>query len=232
MNRQKLTKFAVFDIDGTFFRSSLLIEYNKALMAEGIIPKKAVKYLLPEYYAWRDRKGHYNDYLNKVVEMHAAEIKGKRASDAKKVANKVFNYHKDRVYRFSRDELKRLQKTHYTIAISGSPTEMVSLFAKYYKFDEYFATVYEINKQGNYTGALADRRTIGMKGSILEEVIDTRNLTKKGSWGFGDTENDVSYLSMVENPVAVNPSSELYKSANKAGWKIVVERKDIVYELA
>lgn len=224
-------KIAVFDIDGTLFRSSLLIEFNKALMAEGVIPKKAVKRLLPEYYAWRDRKGQYNDYLNRVIEVHASGIKGKREVDVKKVARKVFNHHKDRVYRFSRDELKRLQKNHYTVAISGSPSEVVSLFAKYHGFDESYATVYEIDKTGRYTGQLADRRTIGMKGHILEEVVATRNLTLKGSHAYGDTENDISYLDMVDKPVAVNPSSGLYKVANKEQWKIIVERKDIIYEL-
>lgn len=228
----KKKKFAVFDIDGTIFRSSLLIEYNKALVAGGIISQKAVNHLLPEYFAWRDRKGHYNDYLNRVIEMHATEIKGKLVGDTKKVARKVFNRHKDRVYRHTRDELHRLQKNHFTVAISGSPSEMVSLFAKYHGFDEFYATAYEVDKQGRYTGELADRRTIGMKGHILEEVIELRNLTRKGSWGFGDTENDVSYLSKVENPVAVNPSSELYKVASKQGWKIIVERKDIIYELS
>ena len=224
-------RIAVFDIDGTFFRSSLLIEYNKALVSAGYIPRRAVRQLLPEYFAWRDRKREYNDYLHRVIEMHAAEIKGKSAKDAKVIARRVFNNHKDRVYRYTRDELARLQKTHYTVAISGSPLEMVALFARYYKFDEYFATVYEIDRQGNYTGLIADRRTIGMKGPIVEHLVEDKQLTLRGSWGFGDTGNDVSFLQLVENPVVVNPSSDLYQVARRRKWSVVVERKDMVYEL-
>lgn len=222
---------AVFDIDGTFFRSSLLIEYNKALVSAGFIPRRAVRQLLPEYFAWRDRKGEYNDYLHRVIEMHAAEIKGKSAKEAKLIARKVFNYHKDRVYRYTREALNRLQKTHYTIAISGSPLEMVSLFARYYKFDEYHATVYEVDRYGNYTGLIADRRTIGMKGPILEHSVEDKNLTLRGSWGFGDTSNDASFLQLVDNPIAINPSSDLFSEAKQRQWRVVVERKDVIYEL-
>jgi len=36
---------------------------------------------------------------------------------------------------------------------------------------------------------------------------------------------------MVGHPVAFNPNYELAKHAKKKRWKIVVERKDVIYEL-
>ncbi|MBI2055454.1 MAG: hypothetical protein HYT42_01035 [Candidatus Sungbacteria bacterium] len=47
----------------------------------------------------------------------------------------------------------------------------------------------------------------------------------------GDTESDVSFLKLVERPIAFNPSMKLYKYAKKRGWEVVVERKDVIYRL-
>jgi phosphoserine phosphatase len=38
-------------------------------------------------------------------------------------------------------------------------------------------------------------------------------------------------LEAVENPIAFNPNQTLYNHAKKRGWEIVVERKDVIYEL-
>jgi len=35
---------------------------------------------------------------------------------------------------------------------------------------------------------------------------------------------------MVDKPIAFNPNSKLYRYAKRAGWKIVVERKDVIYK--
>lgn len=232
MSKNKAKKsIAIFDIDGTIFRSSLLIEFNKGLVDAKIIPKQAVKKLLPDYFAWRNRVGSYDKYLTAVIEMHASEIKNKKMVDCRRVAKQVFDKHKDRVYRFTRAELQRLQKTHFTVAISGSPQEMVSQFAKYYKFDAYHSTVYEVTLSGVYTGQIADRRPIGMKAQLVQNIVEDHNLTLKNSWGFGDTENDIGVLSLVDNAVAINPSSGLFVAAKNKGWKVVVERKDLVYEM-
>jgi len=56
-------------------------------------------------------------------------------------------------------------------------------------------------------------------------------LTLKGSVGVGDTESDIAFLKMVEKPICFNPNQKLYQYAKRAGWKIVVERKDVIYHL-
>jgi phosphoserine phosphatase len=38
-------------------------------------------------------------------------------------------------------------------------------------------------------------------------------------------------LEYVEHPIAFNPEIRLFNEARNKGWKIVVERKNVVYEL-
>jgi phosphoserine phosphatase len=49
--------------------------------------------------------------------------------------------------------------------------------------------------------------------------------------GMGDTLSDVGFLEMVRNPIAFNPNRSLLDVARQRHWPIVVERKDVIYNL-
>ncbi|MFH1671614.1 MAG: HAD-IB family hydrolase, partial [Candidatus Portnoybacteria bacterium] len=51
------------------------------------------------------------------------------------------------------------------------------------------------------------------------------------SVGVGDSESDIAFLELVKKPICFNPNSRLYHHAKSAKWKIVVERKDVIYTL-
>ena len=53
----------------------------------------------------------------------------------------------------------------------------------------------------------------------------------KGSVGVGDSESDVPFLELVAKPICFNPSSKLYRHAKRNTWNVVVERKDVIYDL-
>ena len=67
---------------------------------------------------------------------------------------------------------------------------------------------------------------------MVKQYAYENNLTLKGSYGIGDTESDASFLKLVENPIAFNPNKNLKKIAEKEGWRLVVEKKDVIYEIA
>ena len=227
----KKKKVAVFDIDGTIFRSSLLIEFNKGLMRGGVIPSSVVGEIREEYFAWVERRGSYDDYIRKVVAMHCRAIRGKEQKYVAAAADLVFLTHRDRVYRYTRDLLKHLKKDHVLLAVSGSPIEMVEPFGKYFGFDHTWGSVFEIDRRGRYTGQVLDRRSVDQKQAILESFVQENGLTLKGSWGVGDTETDISILKIVDHPVAFNPTQRLFNIAKRRHWPVVVERKNVIYEI-
>ena len=53
----------------------------------------------------------------------------------------------------------------------------------------------------------------------------------EGYVGMGDTLSDVGFLEMVSTPVAFNPNRDLLDVARERDWPIVVERKDVIYNL-
>lgn len=224
-------RVAVFDIDGTIFRSSLLLELVEALIQAKVFSKYAQAHYLDTWEKWRDREGSYGEFIESVIRAYLHYIKGVRRADVWKVAERVIEIQKKRTYRYTRDLVKKLQKTHFLLAISHSPYEAVAPFAKSWGFEKVYAIVYEVDKKVRFTGNTLYRDIILDKAAVLKRAIEHNNLTLKGSIGIGDSESDIPFLELVERPIAFNPSSELYKIAKKKGWEIVVERKDVIYRI-
>jgi phosphoserine phosphatase len=84
-----MKKVAIFDIDGTIFRSSLLIELVEALISEGIFPVRLKKIYARTYKNWLDRKDTYEKYIEAVIKAFGSAIAGVDQKKFLKVAKKV-----------------------------------------------------------------------------------------------------------------------------------------------
>lgn len=223
---------AVFDIDGTLFRSSLLIELVDRLILRGVFPEEARTEYERAQEEWLDRKSDYEPYIGKVVSTFAKHLKGIPYGDVADAAGEVIEEMKHRTYRYTRDLISDLKKRgYYLLAISHSPKFIVDGFAYEHGFDKSYGTFYSTGASGRFTGEMEDEHLIKNKSTILTRAIEKENLTLKGSVGVGDTESDVSMLTLVEEPIAFNPNRALYRHATQRLWKIVVERKDVIYEI-
>lgn len=225
-------KLAVFDVDGTIFRSSLTRRLFSGLVREGIFPRKANKEIERDFKAWLERKGDYDPYIAKVVEVFMKYIKGKRQQDVRRVSRQIVAQEKSQTYRFTRDLIAELKKKNYfLVAISGSPFEIVRWYNRVLKFDKSYGWVLEVDKAGRYTGKMKYTYSFENKKFLVDHVINKYQVMLKGSVGIGDSASDVPFLDIVDNPIAFNPSSGLYKIAKRKGWRVVIERKDVIYNL-
>ena len=226
-------KLAIFDIDGTIFRSSLLIELVEALIQQGVFERSAAAAYRLTRKNWLDRKGSYEEYIKSVVAVFIANIKGVRRRDFLKVADMVIELHKDRVYRFTRDLAKDLKKKgYYLAAISHSPKEIVEPFARRMGFSKVYGTIYEIDAANKkFSGKLEYQDIIFDKAKIVRRILEREQVTLRGSVGVGDTEGDIPFLKLVNKPICFNPNKKLLAAARRYGWSIVVERKDVIYQI-
>ncbi len=227
---KKKSKLAIFDIDGTIFRKNLHFELISELTWRGIFSKKAKGAIVSAYASWLENKGTYEVYRSKLVKIYEKEIKGCLQKDIIKASREVANFNKDRIYIYARDLIKELRTDYALVAISGSPIEIVREYNKYLKFDEVFGSVYETDGRGKYTGRPIFE-PVKDKGRALDQFIAERGFTLKSSVGVGDTESDISFLEMVDLPIAFNPNLNLEKVARRKKWKIVVEKKDVIYNI-
>jgi HAD superfamily hydrolase (TIGR01490 family) len=229
---EKKRPVAVFDIDGTVFRWSLFLDLVDRLIENGVFPKEMREAYDDARVKWLDRKGDYQAYVMKVVEVFGGQLKGVPYEDVANAAGEVIEEKKDRVYRYTRDLIKDLKKQGYfLLAVSHSPKFIVDGFGYEAGFDKTYGYFYASGPTGRFTGEVEDEELIRNKASILQRAVRKENLTLEGSIGVGDTESDISMLEMVETPIAFNPNQKLLTHARRRGWKVVVERKDVIYEL-
>lgn len=223
---------AVFDIDGTVFRSSLLIELVEALISKDIFPREARDTYLPAQEEWLNRSGEYGPFIKKVVEAFAQHIKGKEYGMIADIAGEIIESKKGRTYRYTRDLIADLKSNgYYLLGISHSPKFIVDGFGYELGFDKTYGTFYDTGPTGCFTGTIVDEHLIMNKSAILKRAVEKNGLTLHGSYGVGDTESDVSMLDLVETPIAFNPNRLLYRHAKQKDWKVIVERKDVIYEI-
>ncbi|MBU2025146.1 MAG: HAD-IB family phosphatase [Patescibacteria group bacterium] len=223
-------KIAIFDIDGTIFRKNLQFELLDGLAYAGIFSRDVRKNIVQYYRDWLNNRGAYETYRRNLVQLYNEELKGKNKADVIKSAKRVAAFHHGRLFIFARRIIRRLRKTHRLLAISGSPIEIVREFNAYLKFDDVFGTIYEIDADKKYTGREI-YTPVRDKADALKRYVAEKGISLHHSFGIGDTESDASVLELVENPIAFNPNLNLFRIAQKNNWKIVVERKDVIYEI-
>lgn len=223
---------AVFDIDGTVFRSSLLVEIVEQMINEGMFPDEARDHYAREYHAWVDREGTYERYIAAVVEAFMTHIKGIYYGDFADIGERIIEQQQRRTYRYTRDLLKELKRDgYYLVAISQSPKTVLDQFCNHLGFDKVYGRMYELGPSDKFTGLVMEEHIISNKANIVRRVIEKEGLTFAGSVGVGDTEGDISMLELVENPICFNPNKELFQYAKMNNWKVVVERKDVIYTI-
>jgi HAD superfamily hydrolase (TIGR01490 family) len=224
---------AFFDVDGTIFRSSLLIELVEALIREGVFPKEAEDMYLTSYRAWRNREGSYDDYIYDVIDTFLEHIKGVHYGVFADIGRHVVAVQSKHVYRYTRDLTKELKKQGYTlVAISQSPKTLLDEFCDQYGFDKVYGRMYEIGPQDRFTGVVTDEHLIKNKANIVKRVFERYpELSREHSLAVGDTEGDISLLESVSRPICFNPNQALYTHAKRSGWEVIVERKDVIYKL-
>ena len=228
----KKQKIAVFDIDGTIFRKNLQFELINELSWMNIFPRKVRNQIVTLYTNWLEHKGTYEQYRLGLVELYEKYIVGCKREDVERASKIVISFHEDRTYIFAEKLIKKLRAENYhLIAISGSPIEIVKEYdLKHLKFDAVFGSVYAYDVKGKYTGE-SEYEPVKHKGNLVKQYAFEHGLTLEDSYGMGDTESDASFLGLVENPIAFNPNDNLREIAQKNGWKIVVEKKDVIYDM-
>lgn len=224
---------AFFDIDGTVFRSSLLVELVSALVREGVFPAHVSEEYEDAYRSWQAREGSYEAYIAAVVSAFRTHLKGVHYGDLADVGRQVVGVHSKRVYRYTRDLLQDLSERGYAlVAISQSPKTLLDEFCAQYGFSKVYGRIYEIGPQDRFTGAVVDEYLIENKAAIVDRIFSRHpEYTRVGSIAVGDTESDIPLLEAVEQPTCFNPNAALYAHAQQREWPVVVERKDVIYYL-
>lgn len=229
---------AFFDIDGTLYREGMITGIFKKLIKSDIIDEELwYKDVLEKYNLWDRREGNYDDYLLRMAEIYIEAIKGLHKSQIDFIAKKLIEQNGDRVYKYTRDKIDwHREQGHKVITISGSPSELVAEMSKKFKVDDYIGTEYTKDSHQCFTGEFLPMWDSESKQKAVAKFVEKYDIDLDSSYAYGDTAGDFLMLKAVKNPHAINPTKELISMIQEdkiliEKTKVVVERKDMIYEL-
>ena len=236
MNNSKIAAF--FDIDGTLYRDSLMIEHFKKLLKYDVLDEALwhlnVKHT---YQNWKKRRGNYDDYLLELSEIYIQSLKGLEKSKMDFITDQVVKLKGDKVYMYTRDRINQhKEQGHLVFFVSGSPEYLVSKMAERYKITDSIGTKYYVDENDRYTGEVKAMWDSESKENAIKNFTEKYGIDLEKSYAYGDTNGDISMFRIVGNPIAINPTRELLKRIREdrelaSRMKIRVERKDVVYML-
>ena len=229
---------AFFDIDGTLYRDSLMVEHFKKLIKYDIIDQKAwLEHAKDTFLDWDKRQGNYDAYLDKVCDIYVKYLIGLDKTCIDFTSDQVINLKSDRVYKYTRSRIKwHLDNGHIVIFISGSPGFLVEKMAKKYNATDCIGSDY-IFENDVFNGTVIPMWDSKSKNKAIDDFITKYDIDSNKSYAYGDTNGDITMLKRVGNPIAINPTKELLShiktnpTLSKTS-KIIVERKDIIYSLS
>lgn len=232
------TTAAFFDIDGTLYRDSLMVEHFKKLIKYDIIDQKAwFENARDTFMDWDKRQGNYDDYLLQLCDLYVDSLKGLDKTCIDFTSNQVIKLKADRVYKYTRSRINwHLNNGHKVIFISGSPDFLVEKMAKKYGVSDCLGSKY-VFEDDMFNGTVIPMWDSISKNHAINDFVEKYNIDLSKSFAYGDTNGDINMLRRVGNPVAINPTKELLAQiANDEKVskcvQIVVERKDVVYSLS
>jgi HAD superfamily hydrolase (TIGR01490 family) len=225
--------FAVFDIDGTIIRWQLYHALADELARQGKLDATAFEDVRLARMDWKKRSNDnaFQAYERRLVELVDQAISGIQISELQAACRTVINEYKDQVYTYTRDLIAELKGKGYLIfVISASQLEIVQLLAEYYEVDDYGGSIYQIDRNSYFSGEKTILKS-EEKPKYLEHLVQRNHATWEGSIAVGDSEGDIPMLERVERPIAFNPTKILFEHARQQQWPVVIERKNMIYNL-
>lgn len=229
---------AFFDIDGTLYRNSLLIENFKKLIKYEIVDEMVwLDRVRKPFQEWAIRKGDYENYLEDVAAAYKDAMIGLDERTIDFLAEQTIEQNWEKTYVFTRERItEHLDLGHKVVFISGSPDFLVAKMAKHYGVTDFMASQYVFDQDKRFTGEVLPMWDSDNKRRAIMSFVDRYDIDLEQSYAYGDTLGDLTMLEMVGHPVAINPNRNLFQTIRndenlKARIRIIVERKDMIYRI-
>lgn len=216
---------AAFDIDGTLMRKPLAELLCNEMFLCDIFPKEQSRRYAKLVHTQRDRSVAYGDFDRQFVTLFRKCIAGVCVKDVLQAAERVAGRFAENRFAFTMTLLKTLRDTHYCVAITGAPIEIVDILAPSWGFHAFAATRLE-KRRGAFTGRDIDVPAKD-KAMALRRLIGGD--APSGSIAVGDTGSDIPMLEAVEHAIAFNPDGLLAARSEEGGWAMAIERKDNIW---
>lgn len=211
---------AIFDLDNTLLAGDSDYLWGQFLVEQGIVDREYYEVSNARFYQdYREGKLDIAGFLRFALQPLADnEPEALTAWRAQFLEQKIRPIMLPAAHRLIE---QHRQQGDLPVVITATNSFVTEPIVRLYGIEHLIATVPEV-AEGRFTG-----RHLGTpcfregKVTRLQEWLEGSDYDLEGSWFYSDSHNDQPLLSMVENPVAVDPDEQLQRWAEARGWPII-----------
>ncbi|MGV1035465.1 MAG: HAD family hydrolase [Candidatus Nanopelagicales bacterium] len=213
---------AFFDIDNTIVRGASIFA-----LARGLLRRKILTPGDMLGFGWKQAKFVLagTEDLDDIAKIQASAlqiIQDQSVDEMRGIADEVFEkYMVDKLW----PGTLAIAQSHLDVGqrvwlVSATPIEVAEVIADRLGLSGAIGTRSQI-VDGRYTGKLIGVPMHGeAKADAVRELAEDLQLDLSKCSAYSDSANDIPMLSLVGNPVAINPDHELRGRARTQGWQI------------
>jgi HAD superfamily hydrolase (TIGR01490 family) len=216
---------AIFDLDNTLIADDSDYLWGQFLVDRGIVDKEQYEHANAKFYE------DYRQGTLDIVEFLNFSLKPLADNEPEQLYQWRAQFITDIITPILLKPAQQLVDKHKArgdtlLVITATNRFVTEPIVKLYGIDNLLATTPEFI-DGRYTGGFMGVPCFREgKVTLLEAWLENSPHTLEGSWFYSDSHNDLPLLSLVDNPVAVDPDEKLAEAAKQADWSIISLRNN------
>jgi HAD superfamily hydrolase (TIGR01490 family) len=216
------TAAAFFDVDNTMMQGASIYHFARGLAARDFFTWRDLAQFAWKQVAFRVKGIEDPAHMEEAKQAALAFVAGHKVEEVVALGEEIYDeLMADRIWSGTRALAQlHLDAGQRVWLVTAAPAELASLIARRLGLTGALGTVAE-SKDGVYTGRLVGEPLHGpAKAEAIHALAEREGLDLSRCSAYSDSANDEPMLSLVGNPVAVNPDLALKRIARERGWTI------------
>jgi HAD superfamily hydrolase (TIGR01490 family) len=213
---------AFFDVDNTMMIGSSIYHFVRGLATRHFFTTSDLFRFAYQQVVFRVGGRERASHMSAVKEAALGFCAGHRVEELMLLGEEIYDeLMADRIWSGTRSLAQRhLDAGQPVWLVTATPVELATIIARRLGLTGALGTVAEI-ENGVYTGRLVGEPLHGpAKAEAILALAEREGLDLSRCSAYGDSANDIAMLSVVGHPCAVNPDTELRRTARERGWEV------------
>jgi HAD superfamily hydrolase (TIGR01490 family) len=215
------TAAAFFDVDNTVVRGASIFHLARGLYRRKFFTGRDLGRM-----AWQQARfiavGESMEHMRQIRESALSFVAGHSVAELTAIGEEVYDeVIADKIWPGTHALARlHLDAGQRVWLVTATPVEVATVIAKRLGLSGALGTVAE-SVDGVYTGRLVGEPLHGQaKADAVQALAEREGLDLSRCAAYSDSANDIPMLSLVGQPVAINPDAALRAHAKTQGWRI------------
>ncbi len=213
---------AFFDVDNTMMMGASMYHFAKGLAARKVVTHRDLANFAWQQVKFRVRGVEHPEHVRAARENALSFARGISVTEVVTLGEEIYDeVMAERIWSGTRALAQQhLDAGQRVWLVTATPVELAQIIAQRLGLNGALGTVSEV-VDGRYTGRLVGEMMHGeAKAEAVKALAAREGLALARCSAYSDSINDLPMLSLVGEPVVINPDADLKAVAREQGWQV------------